>query len=32
MPEATAFWVRHDVLRVLDAWGTVDPAGNGSGS
>ena len=25
MPEATAFWVRHDVLRVLDAWGTVVP-------
>ena len=25
MPDATAFWVRHDLLRVLDAWGTVVP-------
>ena len=25
MPEATAFWVRHDVLRVLDALGHGRP-------
>jgi len=25
VPDATAFWLRHDVLRVLDAWGTGVP-------
>jgi hypothetical protein len=25
VPDATAFWLRHDVLRVLDTWGTVIP-------
>jgi hypothetical protein len=25
IPDATAFWLRHDVLRVLDAWGTAVP-------
>ena len=25
VPDATAFWIRHDLLRVLDAWGTVIP-------
>jgi hypothetical protein len=25
VPDATAFWLRHDVLRVLDSWGTTVP-------
>jgi hypothetical protein len=25
VPDATAFWLRHDVLRVLDAWGAMVP-------
>jgi hypothetical protein len=25
VPDATAFWLRHDLLRVLDSWGTAVP-------
>lgn len=25
VPDATAFWLRHDLLRVLDAWGRAVP-------
>jgi hypothetical protein len=25
VPDATAFWLRHDVLRVIDAWGSAVP-------